>query len=271
MKIAQMGAGKMGASIVAALSSGERAITSPENISIFDTSSERARVVQAASNAKLAHSPEEAIDGADFVIFAVQPPDFDAAAGMVGGRLGQATAVSIMAGVTLEQLRKSLRTDNVVRAMPNTPAQIGEGMTVWTAMPAVTDTARAEVRRIFGALGKEAYVPEERYLDMATGLSGSGPAYVFLFIEALTDAGVHVGLPRDLAETMALQTVIGSARYAENTGKHPAELRNQVTSPGGTTAEALRAFERGAFRADVLEAVIAAYNKSRALGEASQK
>jgi pyrroline-5-carboxylate reductase len=139
-------------------------------------------------------------------------------------------------------------------------------MTGWTATPGVSETARAGVRQILGAMGKEAYLPDEKYLDMVTGLSGSGPAYVFLFIEALTDAGVHIGLSRDLASTMALQTVLGSARYAEATGKHPAELRNQVTSPGGTTAAALRAFEAGSFRSDVLEAVVAAYEKSKALG-----
>jgi pyrroline-5-carboxylate reductase len=115
-------------------------------------------------------------------------------------------------------------------------------------------------------MGKEAYVPDEKYLDMVTGLSGSGPGYVFLFLEALTDAGVHVGLPRDISYTMALQTVLGSARYAETTGKHPAELRNQVTSAGGTTAEALRTFEAGSFRSVVLEAVVAAVHKSQALG-----
>ena len=140
-------------------------------------------------------------------------------------------------------------------------------MTGWTAAPSVSESAREGARSIFGAMGKEAYVPDEKYIDMVTGLSGSGPAYVFLFIEALTDAGVHVGLPRDIAATMALQTVIGSALYADKTGKHPAELRNQVTSPGGTTAEGLKALEHGNLRADVLEAVIAAYEKSRALGE----
>jgi pyrroline-5-carboxylate reductase len=172
-----------------------------------------------------------------------------------------------MAGVTVKQLSKALKTDSIVRSMPNTPAQIGEGMTVWTATADVGGNAREGVRSILGAMGKEAFVPDEKYLDMATGLSGSGPAYVFLFIEALTDAGVHIGLSRDLAATMALQTVLGSAKYAAETGKHPAELRNQVTSPGGTTAEALRAFENGAFRADVLAAVVAAYEKSKALGE----
>jgi pyrroline-5-carboxylate reductase len=187
----------------------------------------------------------------------VKPQDFPKAASSIAGKLGGATVVSIMAGVTIRQLTSSLQTDAVVRSMPNTPAQIGEGMTGWTATAAVSEAAREGVRKILGAMGKEAYLPEEKYLDMVTGLSGSGPAYVFLFIEALTDAGVHVGLSRDMAYTMALQTVIGSARYAEKTGRHPAMLRNQVTSPGGTTAEALRAFEKGSFRSDVLEAVIA--------------
>jgi len=224
----------------------------------------------ASYNIAMAEGPDQAVENVDFAVFAVKPQDFAAAADAIGGKLKGATAISIMAGVTLKQLTSALRSDAVVRSMPNTPAQIGEGMTVWTATPGVGEDARASVRQILGAMGKEAYVPEEKYLDMATGLSGSGPAYVFLFIEALTDAGVHIGLSRDLASTMALQTVLGSAKYAEETGRHPAELRNQVTSPGGTTAEALRAFENGSFRADVLAAVIAAYEKSKALGESGK-
>jgi pyrroline-5-carboxylate reductase len=175
-----------------------------------------------------------------------------------------------MAGVTLSKLSSALGTQNVVRAMPNTPAQIGEGMTGWTALLAVSEAGRAGARAVFGSMGKEAFVPEEKYLDMVTAVSGSGPAYVFLFIEALVDAGVHVGLPRDLATTMALQTVLGSARYMEHAGRHPAELKNQVTSPAGTTADALRELEGHGLRAAVLEAVIAAYERSRALGEASK-
>ena len=205
------------------------------------------------------------------MITAVKPQDFEKAASAIAGRLQGATVISIMAGVTVAQLTSALQTDAVVRSMPNTPAQIGEGMTVWTATPGVSESAREGVQRIFGAMGKEAYVPDEKYLDMVTGLSGSGPAYVFLFIEALIDAGVHIGLSRELAATMALQTVLGSARYVEATGKHPAELRNQVTSPGGTTAEALRVLEAGSFRSDVLEAVIAAYEKSKALGGDGKK
>jgi pyrroline-5-carboxylate reductase len=265
MNIGLIGGGAMGEAIVSAVLKAE--VANPAQIKVFDVSTERVHYLGAAYNVLLAESPEEAVDNVDFAVMAVKPQDFAKAAQAISGKLKGATAISIMAGVTIDQLTSALRSDSVVRSMPNTPAQIGEGMTVWTATPGVSEEARDSVREILGAMGKEAFVPDEKYLDMATGLSGSGPAYVFLFIEALTDAGVHIGLSRDLASTMALQTVLGSAKYAEETGRHPAELRNQVTSPGGTTAEALRAFEEGSFRADVLAAVVAAYEKSKALGE----
>ncbi len=269
MNIGLIGGGAMGEAIVSAVLNAK--VAAAAQIKVYDVIAERTRQLGGKYGAGVAESPEQAVEGADFVITAVKPQDFPKAARAIAGRLKGATVISIMAGVTVSQLTSALQTDAVVRSMPNTPAQIGEGMTVWTATPGVSDTARAGVRQILGAMGKEAFVPEEKYLDMATGLSGSGPAYVFLFIEALTDAGVHIGLSRELAATMALQTVLGSARYVEATGKHPAELRNQVTSPGGTTAEALRAFEAGSFRSDVLEAVIAAYEKSKALGGDGKK
>jgi pyrroline-5-carboxylate reductase len=268
MNIGLIGGGAMGEAIVSAVL--KAGVASAAQVKVFDVSAERVHHLGASYNIAMAESPDQAVENVDFAVFAVKPQDFATAADAIAGKLKGATAISIMAGVTLKQLTGALSSDAVVRSMPNTPAQIGEGMTVWTATPGVGDDARDGVRQILGAMGKEAYVPEEKYLDMATGLSGSGPAYVFLFIEALTDAGVHIGLSRDLASTMALQTVLGSAKYAEETGRHPAELRNQVTSPGGTTAEALRAFEDGSFRADVLAAVIAAYEKSKALGESGK-
>jgi pyrroline-5-carboxylate reductase len=268
MNIGLIGGGAMGEAIVSAVLKAD--IASPAQVKVFDVSAERAHHLAASYNISMAESPDQAVENVDFAIFAVKPQDFATAAAAIAGKLKGTTVISIMAGVTLKQLTAVLNSDAIVRSMPNTPAQIGEGMTVWTATPGVGEDARDGVRQILGAMGKEAYVPEEKYLDMATGLSGSGPAYVFLFIEALTDAGVHIGLSRDLASTMALQTVLGSAKYAEETGRHPAELRNQVTSPGGTTAEALRAFEDGSFRADVLAAVIAAYEKSKALGESGK-
>lgn len=270
MKIGLLGAGAMGEAIVAAVTSADQPVAKPQDIRIFDVAGSRLQTLHAQYGVQVAESPQDAVDGAEYVMLAVKPQDFEVAVAPIADKM-TGVAVSIMAGVTVERLRRGLRSDRLVRAMPNTPAQIGEGMTVWTSTPEVDEVARAGVAKIFAALGREAYVPDEKYLDMATGLSGSGPAYVFLFIEALTDAGVHIGLSRELASTMALQTVLGSARYAEATGKHPAELRNQVTSPGGTTAEALRVLEMGSFRADVLEAVTAAFNKSKALGEESKK
>jgi pyrroline-5-carboxylate reductase len=270
MKIGLIGGGAMGEAIVSAVTPGENAIARGDDITVFDIASDRLRYLSQTYGVRIAETAPAACDSVDFLLLATKPQQFDEAARMIKGGLGGATAVSIMAGVPMSQIATALRTDAVVRAMPNTPAQVGQGMTGWTASPTVSEEAREGVRKIFAAMGKEAFLPDEKYLDMVTGLSGSGPAYVFLFIEALTDAGVHIGLPRDIASVMASQTVLGSAVYAEKTGKHPAELRNQVTSPGGTTAEGLRALELGNFRADVLEAVIAAYEKSKALGEATK-
>jgi len=145
------------------------------------------------------------------------------------------------------------------------PAQIGEGMTIWTATAEVNEKQKETAQSILGALGEELYVSDEKYLDMATALSGSGPAYVFLFIEGLIDAGVHIGLPRSIAEELVIQTVLGSTQTVKKTTKHPAELRNMVTSPGGTTTDALLKLEKGGFRSLLLEAVAAAYEKARHL------
>ena len=270
MTIGLIGGGKMGEAVVAGLLREKLAL--PQDIHVTNRTPWREAYMQQTYGVAVSSDNRAAATGSDLLILGTKPQDFEKAAhGLEGAVAPDATVVSLMAGVTMAKIIDVLRVARVVRSMPNTPAQIGQGMTVWTATTEVDQATRDTVASIFGALGKQAFVPDERYLDMATGVSGSGPAYVFLFIEALTDAGVHIGLSRDLAATMALQTVLGSAMYADQTGKHPAELRNQVTSPGGTTAEALRAFEAGAFRADVLEAVIAAFNKSKALGEESKK
>ena len=266
MRIGVIGVGAMGEAIVGSVLRAK--IAAPQEITVADQAAARLKHLGETYGVAATGENREAAAGADVLVLALHPHDFDDAAKELSGQLAEATTViSIMAGVTLQRLCRGLATRRVVRAMPNTPAQIGEGRTVWTATPEVSDAGREGAGAVFGALGKEAYVPEERYLDMATGLSGSGPAYVFLFIEALADAGVHIGLSRELAATMALQTVLGSARYAEATKRHPAALRNQVTSPGGTTVEALRELEAAGFRAAVLEAVIAAYEKSKALGQ----
>jgi len=183
------------------------------------------------------------------------------------GTLARDNAVlSIVAGATTRTLVDGLGHEAVIRVMPNTPAQIGAGMTVWTAAAAVPAEATETTKRILGTLGEEHYADEEKLIDMATALSASGPAYAFMFVEALIDAGVYLGMARDVARKLALQTVLGSTQLVKETGKHPAELKDMVTSPGGTTIEAVRALEDGGFRAAIISAVNAAFEKSKALG-----
>jgi pyrroline-5-carboxylate reductase len=150
--------------------------------------------------------------------------------------------------------------------MPNTPAQIGQGMSVWTASSDVPDAIRDFVGQALGSFGEEVFVSEEKYVDMATAVSASGPAYIFRMIDAMTEAGVLLGMPADLARKLVIQTVLGSATLTRESGKHPGELAAMVTSPGGTTAAALMALEEGKFKATVMSAVKAAYDRGEELG-----
>jgi pyrroline-5-carboxylate reductase len=179
----------------------------------------------------------------------------------------EALVISVIAGASIKKIGSGLKHKAVVRSMPNTPGQIGEGITVWTASQEVTKEQQEIARQILGALGQEVFVEEENYLDMATAISGNGPAYVFLFTEALIDAGVHLGFPRRIAEQLVLQTIKGSASFYEQAGRHPATLRNQVTSPGGTSAEALYYLEKAGFRTAISRAIWAAYQRSLELGK----
>ena len=188
---------------------------------------------------------------------------------MRGAVKKEALVLSIVAGAPIAKISGILEHNSVVRAMPNTPAQIGEGITVWTAAPSVTEEQIGIARQILSALGDEIFLEEEYYLDMATALSGTGPAYVFLFMEAMVDAGVHLGFPRRVAEQLVAQTVRGSVDYYARTTDpvHLARLRNQVTSPGGTSAAALYYLEKAGFRTAISRAVWAAYERSRELGK----
>jgi len=180
--------------------------------------------------------------------------------------------LSIVAGVPITKISEGLCRKRIVRSMPNTPAQIGKGITVWTASNAVTESQKEIARIILGALGDEIYFDEEYYLDMATALSGTGPAYVFMFMEAMVDAGVHLGFPRHIAEKLVAQTVSGSVDYFRKREDpvHLARLRNQVTSAGGTTAAALYYLEKAGFRTAISRAIWAAYERSRELGTDAQ-
>lgn len=175
--------------------------------------------------------------------------------------------VSIIAGATIATISDALGTSHVVRAMPNTPAQIGAGITAWTCTDEVGDDEGAKIRTLLTALGKELFVESENMIDMATSLSATGPTYTFLVMEALTDAGVHLGFSRETAKELVQETMLGSVRFAMESHKHPAELRNMVTSPGGTSADAIYQMEKGGLRTVLSKAVYAAYQRAVTLGK----
>ena len=179
--------------------------------------------------------------------------------------------VSIVAGARMETIADELLHAAVVRTMPNTPAQIGEGVTAWTPSAAVNETQEQQVRAMLDALGKAVRVENERQIDMATALSATGPTYIFLVMEALIDAGVHMGFSRHVAQELVHQMMLGAILFARESHKHPAELRNMVTSPGGTSAEAIYQMEKGSIRTVLSKAVWAAYQRAESLGERSGK
>lgn len=206
------------------------------------------------------------------VVLSVKPQTVSKVLPEICGELEQGDLlISIVAGTPISVLRRELNILKIVRAMPNTPGQVGKGITVWTATPDVDELGRRQAQAILSALGREINVNDEGDLDRATALSGTGPAYVFLFMEALIDAGVHMGFSRRVAQELVYQTIEGSVAIARETSVHPVELRNRVTSPGGTTAEALYQLEKGGLRTVISRAVWAAYQRSKALGELAEK
>ena len=263
MRITFIGGGTMGEAMVKRLL--DKEIARPQDIVIYDVSSVRLELLNKEYGVSTVADNGKATDGADLIVLAVKPQNLSQAMGEMKHLSPEQLVLSIVAGASLSSLCQGLTHSSVIRAMPNMPAQIGEGMTVWTATTDVNDKQKELVHSVLGALGEEIYVADEKYLDMATALSGSGPAYVFLFIEALIDAGVHIGLPRDIAQKLVIQTVLGSTYAVQRANKHPAELRNMVTSPGGTTTEALIRLEKGGFRSLLLEAVAAVYDKAKHL------
>ena len=266
MKLAFIGGGTMAEAIIKGVLS--RHLADPSDISVGEPVEERRQTLEQVYRVFVTHDNGEAARRGDVVILAVKPQDLTAALSSVKGCLeSRQVLLSIVAGVRLRTLMDGLGHPAVVRVMPNTPGQIGEGVSVWTASDQVGQDGRDAARSVVQTLGREVYVEDEKYLEMATALSASGPAYVFLFLEALIEAGVYLGMPRDMAVTLALQTVLGSARLMEESGDSPGRLREKVSSPGGTTVEALLALEQGGFRSAVINAVIAAYEKSLQLGE----
>lgn len=267
-KIVFIGPGAMAESMIAGLirnrvAASDHLLASGPRQARVDELSKRYGIIPFTDNAAAASQ-------GDVVILAVKPQRLNnVIAGLSGHISPSALVLSIIAGATIDQLSRGLQHAAVVRAMPNTPAQIGEGITVWTASSAVSDEQRQMAGRILAALGEHIFLEEEYYLDMATALSGTGPAYVFLFMEAMVDAGVHLGFPRRIAEQLVAQTVRGSVDYYTQRADpvHLARLRNEVTSPGGTSAAALYYLEKAGFRTAISRAIWAAYERTLELGK----
>jgi pyrroline-5-carboxylate reductase len=263
MKLTFVGGGTMAEVLIRRLVADE--VVSPGQVRVVDPLDGRRELLQRQYGVETYSEPSGCMGGADVVVLAVKPQDLEKAASQMGKLAEEQLLLSILAGVKLERLGTLFEHGSIIRAMPNMPAQVGQGMTVWTATSGVGQPHIERARTILSALGEELYVADEKYVDMATALSGSGPAYVFLFIEALIDGAVRIGMPRAMAEELAVQTVLGSTEYLRQSGKHPAELKNLVTSPGGTTAAALHELEKGSLRTLVAEALAAAYARTKGL------
>ena len=217
-----------------------------------------------ATSVRVVTSNEEAAAAAPVVILCVKPQEAATAIQQAGAALDGKLLISIAAGLSLSTLGKMAPKSRIIRAMPNTPAIIGRGATAFTGAAETTQADKDCAEAIFASVGIVSYV-QEKLLDAVTGLSGSGPAYIFLVIEALTDGGVSCGLPTNLSRQLAIQTVLGAAELAKETAEHPAVLREMVTSPGGTTAAALGELEQHGVRAAFIQAVRAADRRSKEL------
>jgi len=244
-----------------------KGLTTAGSVSVSDTSQSRRWYLNQKYGVSVTGDNQTVASRSEIVVLAVKPQNLAEVMTELNGRLQPSQlVVSIIAGARINTLHSGLNHRRVVRVMPNTPAQIGEGVSVWTATAAVTEQQKCWAGSILGAMGKEVYVDDEKYIDMATAVSGSGPAYFFLFVESLVDAAQQIGLANNIAQELVLQTMLGAGHFLQKSGQPPAELRRKVTSPGGTTAEALNVFEQGHFAELVKQAVQAAYNKAMMLG-----
>jgi len=265
MKIAFIGGGVMGEVILSAIL--DKELTTPQTIWVSDIKETRRQHLSQGYGVAVMNNNQLVVEKGEVVVLAIEPQDLAEVMTELSGRLKPNQLVlSIIAGARINTLCLGLNHSSVVRVMPNTAAQIGEGISVWAATAEVTKQQKEWATAILRAMGKQVYVNDEKYIDMATALSGSGPAYFFLFVESLVEAAVHIGLPREIAQELVLETMLGSGHLLQKSGKSPAELQGMVTTPGGVTAEALLRLEKGGFTGLVIEAVIAAYEKAKSLG-----
>ncbi|MCB0243398.1 MAG: pyrroline-5-carboxylate reductase, partial [Anaerolineae bacterium] len=256
--IAFIGSGMMAESMIKGMLN--QGLVEPQGIIASGPRPERAAELAKRYGIRTTTDNRSAADFAEIVVLGVKPQVLPHLLPELRGHLSRSSLIlSILAGVRISSLLFGTGHPAIVRCMPNTPAQVGLGMTVWTATEQVNTSQREQAETILKALGETLFMDNEDYLDMATAISGTGPAYIFLFMEALIDAGVHLGFSRKVAEELVLQTMAGSVEIARQSDLHPAQLRNMVTSPGGTSAEALYELEKGALRTILSKAVWAAY------------
>jgi pyrroline-5-carboxylate reductase len=264
-KICFIGGGAMATAMIAGLT--KKKLVETGNIIASDPYAAQLEKLAGRYHVNTTQNNLEAIKDRDIIVLSIKPQNI----GEVGVELqGHVTpdslVLSIIAGAPIRNISRKLHHYRVVRVMPNTPARVGKGISVWTCTEEVSDIQKKQARTILVALGEEILVENEDYLDMATALSGTGPAYVFMFMEAMIDAGVHMGFSRRVSEQLVYQTIEGTVAFARDSKRHPAELRNMVTSPGGTTADAIYQLDKGGFRTVLSKAIWAAYKKSRYLG-----
>jgi pyrroline-5-carboxylate reductase len=264
-RIAFIGPGAMAEAMIAGLL--RQKLAEPGHLLAAGPRAERLQELQQRYGLVPCTDNSAAAARADVVVLSVKPQRLSGVMKSLTGIRPEALVISIIAGASLKKLCAGLKHAAIVRSMPNTAAQIGAGITVWVASDAVTAEQSEVARTMLGALGDEIRVEDEHYLDMATALSGTGPAYVFMFMEAMMDAGVHLGFPRRIAEQLVVQTIRGSVEFYTRSDVHVASLRNQVTSPGGTSAEALYYLDKAGFRTAISRAVWAAYQRSLELGK----
>ncbi|HEX9020001.1 MAG TPA: pyrroline-5-carboxylate reductase [Nitrospirota bacterium] len=265
-KIAFLGGGNMAEALVKGMLAA--GVARPEQILTTDVSPERLEYLEKTYGIGVRKTNGDAASEADVIVLSVKPQVIDKVLAEIAGAAdADKLVVSIAAGITIAKIEKALRAGSrVVRVMPNTPALVLAGAAAIAGGKFATASDLALAQDLFNSVGR-AVVVEEKLMDAVTGLSGSGPAYVFVMIDALSDAGVKAGLPRQLALELAAQTVYGAAKMVLETKEHPGKLRDMVTSPGGTTIEGLHALEKGKLRATLMNAVEAATARSRELGK----
>jgi len=264
--IATVGSGVMAEAMIAGILRGN--LVEPDQVVASHPRAERREQLAREYGIRTVTSNVEAVEGADVILFGIKPQMLGRVGREIGPHLRRGQLVlSVLAGATTAALTGILGHDQVVRSMPNTAARLGKGVSVWYATPETTEAQREQAAALLSALGHQLEVDDEKMVAMATAVSGTGPTYVFLVMEALVDAAVHLGFPRHIAHDLVIETLEGSTLFAKQSGMHPAELRNMVTSPGGTSAAALHELESGRLRTVLSEAVWAAYRRTVELGE----